>query len=306
MKVLITGGSSLLGKYLSATKLANVAVINTWHTNNTGYGSQRLDIMNKTEVHNIFNRTKPNVVIHCAAIGDVEQAETDYQTVHETNVVGTDNIIRAAERFNAKVVHISSNAVFSGNEPPYSENDACDPVNVYGKIKRKAERLLLDWSDDWLIIRPFMLYGWPYTGGRDNWGATIINSLNEGKSIKLVNDRIWMPSYAEDVARAIWQLIEIGGNREVYHVASSERATLHTFGLKIAKVYGFDIGLIEGVSSSYFTDIAPRPHESTYNLSKVNKLGVKLDGIEDGIKRMKKEREMLPKTFNDKRLDMGW
>ncbi len=289
MKVLITGGSSLLGKYLVATKPRRVTITGTWYTNSIVFGS-RVDITNRTEVHNIFNRVKPNVVIHCAAIGDVEQAETDYQSVYEVNILGTDNVIRTATRFDTKVIHISSNAVFSGNKPPYSENDACDPVNNYGKIKRKAERLLVDRSDiDWLIIRPFMLYGWPYTGGRDNWGATIVNRLKSGESLKLVNDTIWMPTYTEDIAKAIWQLLEIGGNREIYHVASRERATLHSFGLKIAKIYGFDINLIEGVPSSYFKGIAARPHESTYNMDKISKLGIELDGIEDGIRRMKDE-----------------
>ncbi len=286
MKVLITGGSSLLGKYLFESKPNNIDIESTWHTNFIE-GARRVDITDKMRVYDVFGRVKPDVVIHCAAIGDVELAETDYQAVHNTNVSGTVNVARAALRYDTKVIHISSNAVFSGDDPPYGEGDACDPINAYGKIKRKAERLLVDWLDlDWLIIRPFMLYGWPYLGGRNNWGATIINSLKEGKTLKLVNDRIWMPTHAEDVAKTIWQLIEASG---IYHVASPERATLHTFGLKIAKVYGFDIGLIEGVPSSYFQGIATRPHESTYDLSKITKLGIELDGIEDGIRRMKSE-----------------
>ncbi len=291
MKVLITGGSSLLGKYLIKTKLDAVQLQSTHFLNSiNSVASYHLDIMDKTLVHNIFNRVEPDIVIHCAAVGDVEQAETDYQMVHRTNVFGTENVIRAAMRFNAKVVHISSNAVFSGNNPPYSESSPCTPINSYGKIKRKAERLLIDWPGlDWLIIRPFMLYGWPYTGGRGNWGATIVNTLKEGKSLKLVNDRIWMPTYAEDCAKSIWRLIEAGGNREIYHIASSERATLHTFGLKIAKVCGFDLGLIESVPSSHFPTIAPRPYETTYNLEKITELGIELAGIEDGIRRMKDE-----------------
>jgi dTDP-4-dehydrorhamnose reductase len=290
MKVLVTGGSSLLGKYLAATKPNNVTLGCTWYSNFVSSTHYHLDIMDRTQVHNVFNYLKPDIVIHCAAIGDVNLAEIDYQAVYETNVLGTENIIRAAKRVNAKVVYVSSNAVFRGNEPPYAEDNRCDSVNNYGKIKRKAERLLIDWPDlDWLIIRPFMLYGWPYTGGRGNWGATIINKLGTKEPIKLVNDTIWMPTYAEDMAKAIWRLIEVGWWGGVYHIASPERATLHTFGLKIAKVYGFDIGLIEGVSSSHFPTIAPRPHDTTYNLDKITRLGIKLDGIESGIRRMRDE-----------------
>ncbi len=292
MKVLITGGSSLLGKYLVKTKSAIAHCMTTWYSNyvNDNVTSFHLDIMDRTQVHNMFNRLKPDVVIHCAAIGDVEQAETSYQAVHRTNVFGTENVIRAAMRFNTKVVHISSNAVFSGNEPPYSESSPSTPVNNYGKIKRKAERLLIDWPDlNWLIIRPFMLYGWPYTGGRGNWGATIINKLKSGENVKLVNDTIWQPTYAEDCAKAIWQLIEMGGNREIYHVASPERSTLYTFGMKIATIYGYDLALIEGVPSSHFPTIAKRPKESVYNLDKITELGIELEGIEDGIRRMKDE-----------------
>ncbi len=302
MKVLVTGGTSLLGKYLTETKPSNIQIESTWHTNFLRFHTG-LDITNRTQVHNLFNGLKPHVVIHCAAIGDVELAETDYQMVREVNVIGTQNVIRAAKRYDTKVILISSNAVFSGSAPPYDEYDACDPINAYGKIKREAERLLIDRQDlDWLIIRPFMLYGWPYNGGRSNWGATIINKLRASEPIKLVNDKIWMPTYTGDVARAIWRLIEIGGDKEIYHVASLEKATLYTFGLKIAKVYGLDAGLIEEVPSSHFEGIAARPKDSTYNLNRIIRLEIEMSGIEMGINKMRDEQLV----FNDAKARMGW
>ncbi len=302
MKVLVTGGTSLLGKYLYITKPSNVQLESTWYTNFI-MEHAGLDITNRTQVHNLFNGLKPHVVIHCAAIGDVELAETDYQMVRGINVIGTQNVIRAAKRYDTKVVYISSNAVFSGNAPPYDEYDACDPINAYGKIKREAERLLIDRQDlDWLIIRPFMLYGWPYDGGRNNWGNTIVNKLKANETIKLVNDKVWSPTYARDTARAIWRLIEVGGDGEIYHVSSLDKATLYTFGLKVAKVYGFDAGLIEGVPSSHFKTIAARPKDSTYNLNRMIRLEIKMSGIQDGIERMRDEQ----KVFNDKKAEMGW
>lgn len=288
MKVLITGGSSLLGKALADTAPESIDLHSTWFTNYVPGCAYHLDIGNKSQVAYIFERVKPDVVIHCAAVGSVDYTENHFTETRQVNVLGTENVLRAAQDFKALFVYISTNAVFDGSAPPYDETRPRQPVNRYGSIKREAENLIMA-TRNWLIIRPFMLYGWPYHGGRSNWFVTILAKLEKGETVKLVDDTYWQPSLAEDVAGAIWQLSQSAqrGVTEVYHVASDERVSLYEFGLKIAEVWGYDVALIQPIKSSSLKGIAPRPQDTTFRLDKIHKLGVKLRGIEEGLKVLK-------------------
>lgn len=286
MKTLITGGSSLLGRALLGTIPEGYQVEATWYTKyvSPAVGHQ-LNITDKSQVRYIFDRIQPELVIHCAANGSVDYAEKNYSEAALVNVEGTENILRAARDYYAKVIYISTNAVFNGNHPPYDESNPCHPINRYGSIKRQAEEKVMGYRSQWQIIRPFLLYGWPWPGGRPNWATLVIDKLTKGETLKLVNDVVWQPTYVEDCAKAIWQLTTEG--QGIYHIASEERTTLYEFGLKVAKVWGLDETPLEPVDSSHFATMAPRPRDTTYNLDKIKALGIKLDGIEAGLERMK-------------------
>lgn len=286
MKVLITGGSSLLGKALSTTAPDCADLHSTWFTNYVTGCAYHLDISNKSQVAYIFERVKPEIVIHCAAVGSVDYTENHFIETHQVNVLGTENVLRCAQDFKALFVYISTNAVFDGAAPPYEETRPRQPVNRYGSIKREAEDLVMA-GFNWLIIRPFMLYGWPYHGGRSNWFVTILSRLEKGETVKLVDDTYWQPSLALDVAQAIWRLIQPDIAIGIYHVASDERVSLYEFGLKIAEVWGYDAGLVQPIKSSSLKGIAPRPQDTTFRLDKLHGLGIKLRGIEEGLRALK-------------------
>lgn len=285
-KVLISGGSSLLAKYLIPTTPPLYNAESTFYTNHIpGLQIFNLDITNKSQVTYTFDRIKPDVIIHCAAVGNVDYAERHFVETHAVNVLGTRNIVQAANDHKALFVHISTNAVFSGNHPPYSEKDECHPVNAYGKIKLEGEQVVMGLAEKWLIIRPFLLYGYPWPGGRPNWLVTILQNLSMGKVTRLVNDTYWQPTYAGDCAEAIWRLIQGGKTNEVYHVASDERITLFEFGLKIAKHYNQNGELIQPMASSELpAGLAKRPIDATYDLSKSHELGVRCMSVEEGLK----------------------
>jgi len=286
MRVLCTGGSSLLGKALLESCPTNTVFESTWYTNYVGLNMHHLDICNKSQVAYIFERTKPDVVIHCAAVGSVDYTEVHYNETRQVNVEGTQNVLQASQDAKALFVYISSNAVFDGLTPPYDEDRIRQPVNRYGAIKREAENLVMD-SRNWLIVRPFMLYGYPYLGGRGNWLIAILDKLSQGKTVQLVDDTYWQPSLALDVAQAIWRLVQPDIATGIYNVASDDRMTLYQFGLKIATEWGYDIGLIEPISSSKLGLKAMRPKDTTFKLDKIHGLGIKLRSVEEGLKALK-------------------
>jgi dTDP-4-dehydrorhamnose reductase len=284
MRVLITGGSSLLAKYLYQTKPENIELFSTWYTNHVDNTDYHLDIGNKSQVAYVLNRCNPNVIIHCAALGNVDFTERNYQQAKHVLVDGIENLLKWAAH--SKVVYISSNAVYDGNNPPYKETSYQKPINNYGRLKNQAERAILDHKGEWLIIRPFLLYGWPNAANRSNWGSMIVNSLKAGKSVQLVNDVVWQPTYAYDCASAIWNLLLY--SYESYNVASNDSVTLYDFGLKIAEIFGLDADLLEPVASDYFPMIARRPRDTSYDLSKINGMKIKFNLL-SGLERFRDE-----------------
>ncbi len=285
MRVLITGGSSLLGKHLTESKPDNVDLSSTWFTRYISACTYQLNVCDKSQVAYVFEQAKPDVVIHCAAVGSVDYTESHYSETRQVNVLGTQNVLQATQDAKALFVYISTNAVFDGSAPPYDEERYRQPVNRYGSIKREAENLVMA-SHDWLIIRPFLLYGYPYPGGRSNWLVTILDKLGKGEIVKLVDDTYWQPSLAWDVAQAIWRLVELG-KQGIYHVASDDRMSLYGFGLKVAQNWDYDIGLIEPISSSKLNLKAIRPIDTTFKLDKIHELGIRLRSVEEGLKVLK-------------------
>lgn len=286
MKILITGGSSLLGKYLLKTAPVEHCLEATWYSNHVGLPMYQMDVGDKSQVRYVFDRVKPEIVIHCAANGSVDYAEKNYQEVRQVNVTGTENVLWSAEEYKAKVIYISTNAVFEGVNPPYSEDSPQQPVNSYGLIKKQAEQAVKQ-SKRWLILRPFLLYGWPWDKGRGNWVTLTIDRLRQEKPLKLVNDVVWQPTYAGDMAKAIWKLLEV--ENEVFNVAARDRMTLYELGVKVADAWGLDSSLIEPVGSDYFQGIARRPYDTSYDLRKLDGTGVEMSGIETGLKLTKAE-----------------
>lgn len=286
MRVLIVGGSSLLGKYLTKTKPTWVTNLScTWYANHIdGY---QLDISVKSQVGYILQTTKPDLVINCAAIGSVDFAQDNYKAVYDTNVIGLENLIK--ESYKARLIHISSNAVYGGDKPPYTEDSVQKPVNLYGRIKHLSEQSLMI-HPDWVIIRPYMLYGWPYPYGRGNWVKMIVEKLQNNEQINLVNDVYWQPTYVEDVAQAIWQLALNSNPKQSYNVAANNSMTLFELGLIIADIWGLDVSLIKAIKSSDLVGVAPRPKNTRYDLTKIEKTGIKIDGILSGLERMKNEQ----------------
>lgn len=287
VKVFLTGGSSLLGKSLKETAPKRHTIESTWYTNYQP-DLHQMNVTDKSQVRYVFDKVQPEIVIHCAANGSVDHAEKNYQEVYQVNVNGTDNILTAAKDYEAKIIYISSNAVFDGESPPYSEDSACNPVNAYGKIKLQAERLVKD-SKHWLIIRPFLLYGRHFVGGRRNWATLTVDKLRESNIMTIVNDTYWMPTYAKDCAKAIWKLLEY--ESEIFHVAGPDTVSLFEFVSKVAVVFWLKSENIKPVGSNFFPNIAPRPRDTTYDLSKINALGIKLSGIEKGLKKMRKNEK---------------
>lgn len=290
MKVLITGATGLLAKSLVLTAPDDINIVTTYH-NNKSLGDLHLDITDREEVFDVISQVKPCAVLHCAAEGSVDYAEQEPVKTSIINIDGAENIALACNAAEAIVLYASSNAVYSGYEPPYCETDMLLPVNVYGTIKKEAERVIRYAADDWLIVRPFLLFGYPVPGSRSNWFHTILTALYNDTPLELVDDIFWQVTCANDCAKAIWDILKLSPPKEVYNVAQQELISLYEFGLLIGRVWEFEPdyvrNLITPVSIKKF-DIAPRPVNTEFVLDKLHTLlGYNLPTIKKALEVLK-------------------
>ncbi len=248
------------------------------------------DVTDRRQMQSVFEWAIPDVVIHTAAIGSVDFAERNREQARKVNVGGTEVVAELCQIFNSRLIYISSNAVFDGITPFYSEVAPVNPINYYGQLKVEAENIVLNSSIQGVIVRPILMYGWPYPGERDNPVVWWIRSLESGKGIKVVDNVFSKPLSVWSCVEAVWAIVERGASG-IYHVAGRDHISLYQFALLTAEVFNLNTDLIEPVPDSYFPEIAPRPRDTSFDTTKLEEeLGWKPVGVKEGLLSMKNRR----------------
>jgi dTDP-4-dehydrorhamnose reductase len=291
-RVLITGATGLLGKALMEDQPLNIELFVTYLRACWGKEllcpSAKLDVTDaKSTLQLMVDWARPNVVIHAAGMSNVDFTENNRSLAREININGTKNIIEACRQSNAKLIYISTNAVFDGKNPPYAEDAERLPVNYYGQLKAEAENLVINSGLNYSIARAILMYGWHFPQTRLNPVTSWVHFLSEGKTIKVVDDRYSQPLFVQDCAELIWKIINDDA-KGIYHISGADRVTLFDFALKTAEIFGFKKELIQPVPSSFFPEIAPRPVDTSFSTNKIKKeLNIYPRGIKEGLQEMK-------------------
>ena len=208
---LVTGGTGLLGKALLFPIPSDIDVVATYYgERNPGHSVvpfYPLDISDADAVNGLFDQVRPDVVIHTAAIGSVDYAECNREEAWAVNVDGTRHVAEACRRHAAKLVFISSNAVFDGEQPLYAEKDSVCPINYYGDLKVEGERVVQEDSNKTAIVRPILMYGWPNPGERGNLVTFWLDKFEKGESIQAVDDVWSKPLQVESCAEVCWAVV---------------------------------------------------------------------------------------------------
>jgi dTDP-4-dehydrorhamnose reductase len=292
MKVMITGASGLLGKALIATAPSEYELCLTYHNHkpNGNYETVQFDLSKDVNLDEI----RPDIIIHCAAIGSVDEVQKNFVYGIKINLFSTINLIKEAERIGTKFIFISTNAVYNGTNPLYNEEDDLSPVNYYGLFKANAELSVRSSDLDWIIIRPILMYGWPNSNQRGNWVTTWINKMSKGEMCEVVDDVTTQPLYNIDCAIVIWKAIIGEKYKQIFNISGADRLTLYEFAIKVAESIDADIGLVKPVSSHYFANLAPRPKDTSFNLHKMRTvLKHKTLGVVDGMAMMLRDKWMF-------------
>lgn len=289
-RLLITGSNGLLGQKLVELlrKQANVDLIATARGVNRlpvtdGYTYASLDITVQEEVNAVFDQFKPEIVIHTAAMTNVDTCETDQEGCDLLNVDAVAFIIQACEKHNSYLCHLSTDFIFDGADGPYTEEGIANPISYYGESKLKAEQLLLASSIRWSIARTVLVYGIVPDMSRSNIVLWVKKSLEEGKTIQVVTDQFRTPTLAEDLAIGCWLLAkdEVEG---IFNISGSDFLTPYEMAVMTADYYGLDKSLLQKADSSTFQQTAKRPARTGFVLDKAKKvLGYAPRTFQEGI-----------------------
>ncbi|MHA1339511.1 MAG: SDR family oxidoreductase [Promethearchaeota archaeon] len=243
-----------------------------------------IDITNKRDLIEKIEKINPQIVINSAAISLPDYAEQHKEETYKINVEGVANIVEACSKINAKLIHISTDYVFS-DKGNYKEDDEYSPVNYYGFTKAEAEKVIKKSNLIYLILRPSFLYGTKKPYQRPNNFYNIYNKLKEGKKVKATS-QMGCPTLVDDLAITIYKMLDFHKS-EIYHTAG-EPMSRFDFAVKIAEVFDLNKDLIEFVEVE--EKIAPRPKNTTLDCSKLERdYGIRFRSVEDSLKFIKSQ-----------------
>jgi len=242
-----------------------------------------VDLSGDFEVRIKKSLPTPNIIIHCAAISQVDVCESNPELCEQINVNTTQKLISIAEQTHAEFVFFSSDFVFDGTQKTIYEGDKTSPISVYGKSKEKAERLVQNSKLNWSIIRRVLVYGYSKTASRNNIFSWVYNALKNKKKLHVVNDQFRTPTLVADVVNVVSQILE-RRSTGIYHIGGKDVISVHEFAVQIARISGEDETLILEKSSDLVGGGKLRPRYSCADISRIKEeFQITPLGFEEGI-----------------------
>ena len=273
MKILVTGSNGLLGQKLTELleKDPSVTLIATARGKSvlpiTQGEFHALDITDGKAVDEVFARTKPDVVINTAAMTQVDQCETEREACWTANVTSVENLVKACEKHNVHMVHVSTDFIFDGTRGPQDENEKPNPVNYYGESKLAAEEVVKKSKTGWSILRTVLVFGITHDMSRSNIVLWVKNSLEQGKSIQVVNDQWRTPTLAEDLAQGCYLAAKKKATG-IYNISGKDFLTPYDIAIATADYFKLNKSLVNVTDSTKFTQPAKRPPKTGFIIDK--------------------------------------
>jgi dTDP-4-dehydrorhamnose reductase len=265
LKVLVAGASGQLGQAL-VKQLGERLV---WSG-----GREDLDVTDAAAVFARLQAVRPDVVVNASAYNKVDAAQDDPESAFLANAVGPVNLARACAELGARFVHVSTDYVFDGTKTaPYLEDDVPRPRSVYGLSKRAGELNVLSLGQAALIVRTSGVLG---AGGSRAKGGSfverILDRARRGEALRVVNDQVFAPTYAPDLAAALLALVE-AGTQGIVHVTNTGSCTWHALAQQALREAGLP-ATVEPIASTDLGLKAPRPPYSVLSTTRYRSLGL--------------------------------
>jgi dTDP-4-dehydrorhamnose reductase len=265
VRVLVTGASGLLGVNLAleAAKEHTVfGLVNRQHLKTDAFSVVQADLLAPGAVEKLLDSIHPDWVIHCAALANVDACEADPDQANQVNTELPKKLAQNVARSGARLLHVSTDAVFDGRSGSYTESDAPNPLGVYAMTKLAGEHLVAE-ADPGAIIARVNLFGWSISGQR-SLAEFFYSNLRAGNSVNGFKDVYFCPLLANHLAQIMLKML-YAGLSGLYHVVSSDCTSKYDFGIRIARRFSFDESLINSTSVSFANLSAKRSRNLTLN-----------------------------------------
>ena len=231
LKIWIVGAAGQLG--MAINQVLDPLEVEIFNTD-----QEELDITHTDEVLNFGEINRPDVIINCAGVVDVELCEANPELAYRVNALGARNLSIVARKVGAKIVQLSTDDVFDGlSKVPYSEFDDTNPKTVYGRSKRAGENYVKEFTHKHFVVRS----NWVYGEG-NNFVNNVLAAAKEGRELPVASDQFGSPTSAKDLARLILHLIKTN-EYGTYHVTCQGVCSRYEFAQEILKLAGMETGL---------------------------------------------------------------
>lgn len=258
--------------------------------------SKELDITDAEAVENYVENFHPDIIFHCAAYTNVDGAESDEENCRKVNVDGTRNLTAAAKKVDAKILYISTDYVFDGENPePYETDAAPGPQSVYGQTKYEGELAVQDYAKHFIVR-----IAWIFGINGHNFVKTMLGVANGREVVSVVDDQFGSPTYTVDLAKFLVDLAE-SDKYGTYHATNEGFCSWAEFTEEIYRNAGINTQ-VKHVSTDEYAEIAGHPQAKRPHYSKLSKACIEHNGFtrlpswQDGVKRyieeLKKEGEL--------------
>jgi dTDP-4-dehydrorhamnose reductase len=289
--LLVTGGSGLLGSAVVRQAIGKFRVTSTYHKNPVALEEAefiRADLLNDRDLETL-SLAKPEIIVHCAALTDVDYCESHPEEAFAQNVQASINVAKMAKNLGSYMVHISTDGVFDGEKGAYSEDDSPRPINSYGRSKLAAERKVSETYRHGCILRTNII-GWNATA-RKSMAEWMIGVLKRREALTAFNDVVISPLLTDDLSHLIFDLcrLEYEG---IVHIGSSDSCSKLQIAHIIAEIFELDPINIKSISVDELQLKAKRPKNTSLDVRRISALlGRRMPTVSDGIRRMKELRD---------------
>jgi dTDP-4-dehydrorhamnose reductase len=285
-RLIITGGSGFIGGNLALVAARTRSVTATYATRHPEVSTRqpelgidwvRLDITDADAVKRSFDESRPDRVIHLAAISNIDTCERDHELADAVNVSGTRNVAEAAAAVGARLVSISTDNVFDGKSGGYTEDDAPNPINYYGRTKAMGEQIVVASSPTALAVRIPLTLGFPLGGGSSHMKG-IFDGIRAGKRPWFLSEEWRSPIDVLTLSDALLELAD-GPEAGLLHVAGVERVSRSDMGMAWLRRLGLPLDRADWMTKR--NDGAIRPADISLDVGRASRvLGTALPDLE--------------------------
>ena len=277
MNILVTGANGQLGNEMQV--LARENLQHTYFFTDV----QELDICDEQAVYAYVSEHKIDIIVNCAAYTAVDKAEDNVELCDNLNNIAPGYLARAAQANGAAMIQVSTDYVFDGTAHiPCTEEEPTCPASVYGSTKLAGEQNVMDHCEKAMVIRT----AWLYSIYGNNFVKTMIRLGQERDSLGVIFDQIGTPTYANDLAQAIFAAINKGVVRGIYHFSDEGVCSWYDFPVAIHRLAGIASCTVKPLHTADYLAKAPRPHYSVLDKTKIkDTFGIEIPHWEESLKR---------------------